>query len=40
MADDKLKTGPEFLVQDHPGEGPAGDAQTVTKLPVLPYSVP
>ena len=40
MADDKLKTGPEFLVQDKHGEGHAGDAQTVTKLHVLPYSVP
>lgn len=34
MADDKLKTGPESPVLDHPGGGPAGDAQAVTKPPV------
>lgn len=28
MADDKLKTGPESPVLDHPGGGPAGDAAT------------
>lgn len=34
MADDKLKTGPGSPVLDHPGGGPAGDAQAVTKPPV------
>ncbi len=33
MADDKLKTGPESPVLDHPDGGPVGDAQAVTKIP-------
>ena len=32
MADDKLKTGPESPVLDHPGGGPAGDAQADLKV--------